>query len=265
VPSTTINGIDIAYERSGSGPRLLFVNGTGATLDRSGPMISAFTNDFDVLAFDQRGLGRSSCPEDPYTMADLAADALALTDRVGWETFRLAGISFGGMVSQEVAVTAPERIERLALMCTSSGGRGGSSFPLETLVDLEPTERARRSAEILDTRFTPEWLASHDGDRALVDLLATQFLAERPADARRGEELQLRARQGHDVYDRLPRITCPTLVAAGRTDGIAPPANGAAIAAQISGAELQIFDGGHIFFVQDPTAFPAILEFLGER
>jgi 3-oxoadipate enol-lactonase len=76
------------------------------------------------------------------------------------------------------------------------------------------------------------------------------------------ERIQLQARAGHDVFDRLPRIISPTLVASGRFDGIAPPANGAAIASQIPGAELRRYDGGHGFFVQDPTAIPAVIDFL---
>ena len=83
----------------------------------------------EVVAHDQRGLGRSSIPAGPYTMAQYAADALGLLDAVGWSTCRVVGVSFGGMVAQELAVTAPERVERLALMCTSPGGAGGSSYP----------------------------------------------------------------------------------------------------------------------------------------
>jgi pimeloyl-ACP methyl ester carboxylesterase len=73
-------------------------------------------------------------------------------------TFNLIGVSFGGMVAQEVAVTAPERIQRLVLMCTSSGGMGGSSYPLHELAQLEPEQQAALSAQVKDTRFTPEWL-----------------------------------------------------------------------------------------------------------
>jgi pimeloyl-ACP methyl ester carboxylesterase len=64
------------------------------------------------------------------------------------------------------------------------------------------------------------------------------------------------------VYDRLPRVSCPTLVAAGRYDGIAPPANAEAIASQVPGAELRLYEGGHAFFAQDPQAFPDVIEFL---
>jgi 3-oxoadipate enol-lactonase len=262
MPSANIRGSELYFEQLGSGPGLLFLNGTGATVANASPLLTVFAGAFEVAAFDQRGIGRSALPDGPYSMADLAADALALADHLGWERFRLAGVSFGGMVAQEVAVTAPDRLERLALLCTSSGGAGGSSFPLHSLAEMDPAERMATSARILDTRFTPEWLESHEGDRALTLLMAQRFTTDKSVDVRKGEELQLGARRGHDVYDRLPRITCPTLVASGRYDGIAPAANGKAIARQIPNATMRVFEGGHIFFLQDPQAFPEILEFL---
>jgi 3-oxoadipate enol-lactonase len=175
------------------------------------------------------------------------------------------GLSFGGMVAQEVAVSSPERLDRLALLCTSSGGQGGASYPLQNLAAMEPEERTAVSARLLDTRFTDEWLTAHDGDRALATLLTRHFTTDKPEPVRRAEALQLRARTGHDAYERLPRISCPTLVATGRYDGIAPVANGAAIVSQLPNGKLEEFDGGHVFFAQDPSAFPRIIEFLGIR
>jgi 3-oxoadipate enol-lactonase len=262
MPLARLNGAEIHYERIGAGPPLLFLNGTGATVANTAPFVTPFAEKCEVVAFDQRGLGRSTVPDEPYVMADLAADALALADLLEWEQFRLVGLSFGGMVAQELAVTTPDRIDRLALLCTSPGGAGGASFPLQTLADLDAAELARVSAQILDTRFTPDWLENHADDRALAALLGQRFTIEQTEDVRRGEELQLLARSRHDVFDRLPKITCPTLVASGRYDGIAPAANGAAIATQIPNATLQLFEGGHLFFVQDPSAMPEILDFL---
>jgi pimeloyl-ACP methyl ester carboxylesterase len=169
------------------------------------------------------------------------------------------------MVAQELAVTVPDRIERLALLCTSPGGSGGSSFPLHELDDLEPDERASRLVRLLDTRFTPEWLASHPQDQALVGYLAAQYTAEPSPGTRRGEQAQLEARRHHDVVDRLVHITAPTLVASGRYDGIAPPDNGRAIAERIPGARLALYEGGHAFVAQDPAALPEIVTFLGDR
>ncbi len=259
MPTVTVNGIDVYYERRGAGPPLLFFNGSGATLETSAPIIEQFRRHFDVVAHDQRGLGRTSIPPGPYTMADYAADAAALADHVGWATSAAVGISFGGMVAQEYAVTFPERVSRLALLCTSAGGAGGASYPLHELAELTPAEQAAIALTLLDTRFTPDWLATHPRDRALVDMRA-----ERPpssGEQRRGELEQLEARRHHDVWDRLPKIAAPTLVACGRYDAIAPPANSEAIAAQIP-AELRLYEGGHLFFVQDPTAMPDVIAFL---
>ena len=142
MPSANLNGIDVHYERGGDGPPLLFCNGSGATLESSAPVIARFREHFDVVAHDQRGLGRTTIPAGPYTMADYAADAAALLDHVGWERCAVVGISFGGMVAQELAVTWPERITRLALVCTSPGGPGRASYPLHELAELPPAEAA---------------------------------------------------------------------------------------------------------------------------
>ena len=259
MPTVRANGIDLYYERLGSGPPLLWLNGSGATIAQVAPLLGPYAAHFDVLIHDQRGLGRTEVPPGPYTMADYAADALALLDAVGWDRARVVGISFGGMVAQELAVTAPDRVERLALLCTSPGGKGGASYPLHELAALPPDERASLHGTLLDTRFDRAWLEEHPGDRAIVDLMNGR------AEATEGARLQLEARKDHDVWQRLDRITCPTLVASGRYDGIAGPENGAAIASRISGARLRLFEGGHLFMVQDRTATPAVIDFLLEE
>jgi 3-oxoadipate enol-lactonase len=257
-----VNGIDLYYERSGDGPTLLFFNGSMSTLEQTRMLVDVYAGRFDVIAHDQRGLGKTEIPPGPYSMADYAADALALLDDLGVERCRVVGTSFGGMVAQEFAVTAPERVERLALLCTSPGGADASSYPLHELNALPPDERVARSMTLMDSRFDPEWLATHDLDRMLVECLSSRVGSPEGSEAARGESEQMEARKGHDVCDRLGRITCPTLVASGRYDGIAPPPNGEAIASRIPGAEMRVYEGGHAFFAQDPTAFPEILDFL---
>jgi pimeloyl-ACP methyl ester carboxylesterase len=259
VPTARANGIDLYYERIGSGPPLLWLNGSGSTIAQVAPLLGPYTDRFEVLIHDQRGLGRTEVPAGPFTMADYAADALALLDQVGWERPRVLGISFGGMVAQELAVAAPGRIERLALLCTSPGGAGGSSYPLHELRSLAPGDRARLHGKLLDTRFDEAWLADHPNDKALVDMMGA-----RP-EPTQGAVLQLEARREHDVWDRLDRVTCPTLVASGRYDGIAAPENGEAIASRIPGAQLRLFEGGHMFMVQDRSATGTVIDFLLEH
>jgi 3-oxoadipate enol-lactonase len=262
VPTASLNGIDVYFERRGSGPSLLFLNGSGSNLAVAAPLIDGYAEHFDVAAHDQRGLGLTAIPPGPYSMADYAADAAALLDHIGWARCRVVGVSFGGMVAQELAVTWPERIERLALVCTSPGGAERSSYPLHELSALPPEERGSQTLQLCDTRWTPEWLPSNPDDRVLIEGLLGRGAFPRTEEQLRGEREQLLARSHHDVTDRLHRITAPTLVACGRYDGIAPLANGEAIAARIPGAELRIYEGGHLFVSQDARARPAIAAFL---
>jgi pimeloyl-ACP methyl ester carboxylesterase len=262
MPTVTANGIAVYFERAGTGPPLLFLNGSGSTIETSRLLIDLFKPRFDVLVHDQRGLGKTEIPSEPYSMADYAADAIAVLDAVGWQRCRVVGVSFGGMVAQELAVTAPARVERLALVCTSPGGVGGASYPLHELVDLDPDAHADAHVRLMDTRFDDAWLAAHPNDQALVDMMNRRRGGERSSEQLRGERAQLDARQYHDVCSRLSVVASPTLVASGRYDAIAPPSNGAAIAERIPGAELRVYEGGHAFFAQDRRALLDILDFL---
>lgn len=263
MPTLRLPDLDLHYELRGSGRPLLLCNGSGATIEGSGPLIGALAQHFQVVVHDQRCLGRTGVPATQPTMADYAADAIALLDHLQLDRALVFGISFGGMVALELAVTAPERIARLALLCTSAGGAGGSSFPLHELASLPPEERASVSLRNLDRRFTPEWLQTHPHDQALVQAMFQRSTRERSAEEVRGEAMQLEARRHHDVWDRLDRITAPTFIASGRYDGQAPMENSEALAERIAGSEHRTYEGGHAFVFQDRSALPDIVEFLG--
>jgi 3-oxoadipate enol-lactonase len=262
VATLTLADIELHYEIVGAGPRLLMFNGSGSSIEAARPLVDAFAAHFQVLVHDQRGLGRTTVPVHLPTMADYARDAAALLDHVGWPTTRVFGISFGGMVAQEFAVTFPARVTRLALVCTSSGGIGGSSYPLHELAALPPEERTAIALRNLDSRFDPDWLATHALDRAIAANAVARAAAARTAEQRRGEAMQLEARRLHDVWDRLGGIACPTLIACGEFDGVAPPANSEAIHRVVGGSELRRYQGGHLFIYQDAQALPDVIEFL---
>jgi 3-oxoadipate enol-lactonase len=258
-----INGIEVYYERAGSGPPLLFISGTGGDL-RVKPNVfdGPLPRSFDVLAYDQRGLGRTSKPDVPYAMAQYADDAAALLDHVGWPEALVIGVSFGGMVAQELALRHPELVKRLVLACTSPGGAGGASYPFHEIEHLRGEARARHLIPISDTRRDPAWIAANPEQYAqFVAMAAADPYAHEPGHAA-GAHRQVEARAKHDTWDRLPQIRCPVLVAAGRYDGIALPATQERMAARIPGARLRLFDGGHLFLLQDRAAYPAITDFL---
>jgi pimeloyl-ACP methyl ester carboxylesterase len=261
MPVLTATGFDLYYERTGQGPHLLFLTGSGTTVEQSRLLTDLFAPTFDTVTFDYRGMGRSDRSPEPYGMVDLAADGLALLDELGWDAAAVVGISFGGMVAQEVAVSWPGRVNRLALLCTSPGGAGGSSYPLHELDALSAAERSARLATLIDSRFDDGWLRSHPGDRMLLQALEDRA---QPLDPVRTDAArqQLEARRHHDVWGRLHHVVCPTLIACGRYDGIAPPANSRAIASRIRQSEWREYEGGHAFLVQDARAAPDVTGFL---
>jgi 3-oxoadipate enol-lactonase len=260
MPTAELDVVTLFYELAGKGPPLLSISGSGGDLrNPPGPFAWPGADGFSLLAFDHRDLGRSvSRFREQPTMGDFARDALALVDHVGWERFSVFGLSFGGMVAQELALAAGDRVERLVLAATSAGGRCGASYPLHELYGLTPQERGERLVRLLDTRA--------ESDAALAQAIAGYLTVDRSfatgEAAPAGLLRQLEARRHHDTCERLGALRVPTLVVAGSFDGIAPAGNSSALAQAIPGARMDVFEGGHGFLLQDPKAWPAIAEFL---
>jgi 3-oxoadipate enol-lactonase len=162
MPTAHVNGLDIYHEQAGSGPPLLFISGTGGDLrNKPNQFDGPFPKAFDMVSYDQRGLGRSAKPDVAYTMADYADDASALMGELGIEKAHVIGVSFGGMVAQELALRHPLRVKRLVLACTSPGGEGGASFPFHEIDHLKGVDRARHMIPISDTRRDAAWAAAN--------------------------------------------------------------------------------------------------------
>jgi 3-oxoadipate enol-lactonase len=263
MPRERIGDIDIHFERQGKGPPLLFISGTGGDL-RNKPNVldGPFPKTFEILAYDQRGLGRTAKPDKTYSMAGYADDAAALMDHLGWTDALVVGVSFGGMVAQELVLRHPSKVRRLVLACTSPGGAGGASFAFHEIGHLDRRERARYLIPISDTRSDAAWATANPAAYdQWVAMTAADPFADEPGHAM-GARRQLEARALHDTWDRLPHIGCPVLIAGGRHDGIALPETQSRMAGRIPGAQLRMFEGGHMFLLQDRTANSAIIEFL---
>lgn len=261
MPYATASETRLYYERHGTGCPVLFLAGVGSDLRcKSNIYTSYLANRFDILALDHRGTGQSDKPDTAYTMEQYAQDAVAVLDAVGWHSAHVIGVSFGGMVAQELAIRNPQRVRSLVLCCTTSGGAGGSSYPIHELSGLTPDERARKMLGIGDTRYNQAWQAKHPQETA-------QMLANAAADASpflkqpsgiAGITRQIEARSHHNTYDRLPAISVPTLICGGKHDGQAKPEAVRNLHRQIPGAELHFFEGGHGFLNQDPNAYKLI-------
>lgn len=260
------NGLNFFLERRGSGEPLLFLGGTGWDLrDRPNPLDGPLAKEFEVILFDQRGMGQSDKPVSEYTMADYANDAAGILDALGIASAHVVGFSFGGMVAQELAIRHPGKVRRLVLAGTTSGGAGGSSYPIHEFLDLDPATRARRGLEIMDNSFTPQWQAENPQESARL-IRERMILGARRADdaeLEAAKRRQLMARAQHDCYDRLHQIQAPTLVIAGQRDGQAPVELAQNLTAGIADARLVIVPGAHHTLLGgSPDAYTAMLEFL---
>ncbi len=264
-----VNGIEIYHEVHGAhdGTRVVLISGTGSDLRADPqraehPLVLA---GFRVLMFDQRGLGQTSKPDQPYSMAEYGDDAAALMRAIGWSSAAIIGISFGGMVAQHLAIRHPQLVDRLVLACTSSGGAGGSSFDLLALNDLPEDERVAISVRVMDSRndlstSPPTWAPGFE--RLVRQSAAARRLTLDDPTAARGAYRQLEARAAHDTWEQLASVSIATLCLGGRYDNQAPVDNMRRLADRMPNAHLKLFEGGHGFLLQDPTAWPAAIAFL---
>ena len=266
MPFAHVRDLSVYYELHGSGDPVLNISGTGGDL-RANPLRShgVLEQNFEVLMYDQRGLGQTSKPSEAYTMAEYADDAVALMDELGWARAHVVGTSFGGMVAQHVVLRHPDRVNRLVLACTSAGGEGGDSFDLLAVADLAAEERFKVTLPILDTRNDPR--AKPPVYAPMFAELVTIMMSRPPLNsddpsAAIGARRQLEARRDHNTWVELASVAAPTLVIGGTYDMQAPPENLRRLAERIPGATLVFCDGGHLFMLQDPTAWPTIVAFL---
>jgi len=137
MPFVAVRDLQMYYEIRGTGPRLLSISGTGGDLRRSPNIFEiAIARYFEILAYDQRGLGQTSRPDIPIPWLIMPTiQCIARSVRVG--SLLRNGHLLRGMVAQEFALRYAHRVERLVLVSTSSGGKGGASYPLHEFVDLQ--------------------------------------------------------------------------------------------------------------------------------
>jgi 3-oxoadipate enol-lactonase len=252
VPIASASGIELSYDRAGEGPPLLLIMGmSGTRLHWGEPFLGELRRDFDVIAYDHRGVGRSTRLEGALTIRDLATDAATLMAALELESAHVMGISMGGMIAQELALAAPERIQTLTLGCTYCGGPGSMLGGPEVRGRLASAMQSGDRAHALRTA----WELNVSGPTAADDDSYARFLAigEQYAVAVPVIMAQMQAIAAHDTSARLGAIAAPTLVVHGSEDVMIPPANGAIIAGRIPGARLELVAGaGHMFWWERP-------------
>jgi 3-oxoadipate enol-lactonase len=243
----------LGYELGGPehAPVLVLSNSMGTTMamwdEQQGPLAERMR----VLRYDHRGHGASEVPPGPYRIEQLGADVLDLLDDLGLERVSFCGLSLGGMVGMWLAASAPERIDRLALCCTSAKVDADAYWQRAAKV------RAAGTSSVVDDVvarwFTPAFrrTASETVDRAVAMLLAT------PDEGYAG---CCEALTTMDLRADLPAISAPTLVIAGGDDPATPPPHAEAIVAAIAGARLEVVaDAAHLANIEQPQRVTRLL------
>jgi pimeloyl-ACP methyl ester carboxylesterase len=252
VPHAVANRQRLHYLRRGSGEPLLLIQGlSGNHLHWGERFLSELEPAFETIAYDHRGIGLSDPAPAGYTIADLADDAAALLQALDLQSVHVMGVSMGGMVAQELALRAPQRVRTLTLGATYAGGPGSVRTDPAVVQRLGQLFMAGRVGDAMRELIRFNVSERFASDPANLEPFA-QIAAQLPASM---DVLmaQFQAVGGHDTSARLERIAAPTLVVHGSDDRILPVANAHAIAARVPGARLEIVDGvGHLFWWERP-------------
>lgn len=224
----------LAYSLTGppGAPVLVLGGSLGTTRDMWRPQVDALGGRYRLLAFDHRGHGASPAPPGPYQIDDLGTDLLALLDALDLARVHYAGLSLGGMLGMWLASRAPDRVDRLALLCTAA-----YLPPAQGWLDRAATVRTHGmgaiASPVLARWFTPGYPAGHPDT---VTNLRAQFVANPPE----GYAGCCEAIAALDLRPALPGITAPTLVLSGADDLAIPPPLGAEIAAAVPDARFDV-------------------------
>lgn len=257
---TTGDGCRIAYRFDGpdDAPVLMLSNSLGTSLDMWAPQMAAWTRDFRVLRYDQRGHGASDAPVGAYSMDRLGRDVVELLDALGLAKVHFCGLSLGGMVGQWLGVHAPDRLDRLVLANTSSwmGPPSGWDARIALVREQGMAPLAQASVE---RWFTPEFVAA--APDAIAPIVAT-LKATNPT----GYTGCCAAIRDMDMRPVAGLIRRPALVIGGLRDPSTPPSHSEALAAAIPGATIKMLEAAHLANVEQPAPFAdAVLAHLFAR
>ncbi|MGH2971707.1 MAG: alpha/beta fold hydrolase [Gaiellaceae bacterium] len=229
-----------------------------------GPLPQLLADDFRVVLVDNRGVGDSDAPPGPYSVSEMAEDVVAVLDAVGNDHANVFGVSLGGFIAQELALSHPGRVKKLVLCSTSPGGAEAYSMPergVEAFGRYPTMEReaglrlmAENSLGAHAVRERPE----------LVDEVYAYRLERAPSVE--AWEAQRVAAMAFDAFDRVPKIAAPTLVIHADADTVIDAGNGELLADRIPSARmLRIPDRGHLVMWQEGAMLaPVVRDFLHE-
>ena len=247
-------GAKIYYQTRGKGDPLVLLMGFGADGNVWELHAAAYEKHFQCIILDNRGVGLSDQPKGPYTTKMMAADTIAVMDHLGIQRAKVAGISMGGAIAQEVALNHPERVSCLLLISTWPIFNNYAKTVYENLKKLRVTSKPDDFMELLQLWiYAPPYY-----ELGMADLKEGQTAAKENDNpqSQDGFEGQLDACIHHDTVDRLDQIKTPTLITIGDMDIFTPPAFSEILHQGIAGSQIVHFrTGGHVHHWEDLERF----------
>jgi len=255
-----VGDLEMAYRIDGSGEPVILIGGFCMVKESWELQVVDLSKHFSVISFDNRGVGKTTVPSEPFSIADMAADTVGLMDALDIDSAHIFGVSMGGLIAQILALDYPDRVERVVLGCTSHGGRHAVQPEKAVMAVLaKASDPTMRVEEAVRTR--------------LPVVLSDQFIREEPERVEEfvglavrhwptpeGAAGQMGALSVFNVKRRLGEIRCPVLAITGSEDRMMPPENSGLLAEGIEGAEHYVVDGaGHSFFFEKPDEVNGVL------
>ncbi len=261
MPTMPIAGGSLFFEIAGHGPGILMIQGTGVTGSAWSPQVENLRENYTCVTFDNRGIGRSQASAESLSIQQMAADALALLDHLKWDSVHVVGHSMGGLIAEQLALTAPDRVRSLSLLCTfASGSEAARLTPATIWMGIRTrvgTADMRRRA-FLEMLFPANWLQAQD--RTAVAARVAELVGRDLADSPPIMMKQLQAMRAFNRSAELATISVPTLVVSARHDPIATASYGRALARLIPGSHyVEIPDASHGVTIQEPAKVNALL------
>ncbi len=262
MPYVPTRDIITYYEEAGTGEPLVLIMGLSGDLQGWALTAPALARHFRVITYDNRGAGRTSAPDRPYTIAGMADDLAALLDALKIDKAHILGFSMGGYVAQEFALKYPSRVNRLILLATAASVDGYGRVVLGNWINVQRSNMSREHI----VRFRAPYLYTSNllDDEARYERSIQNSVSNPYAQQDHAFLRQAHAILAWDASARAGGIKAETLVMVGKEDLLVPPRNSEKLNKLIPGSKLQVLDGGHLGAMEFPNEYnAAILEFLG--
>ncbi len=270
----SVGDIDIAYKMFGKGEPILLISGASAGIDSWDPStLASLSSNHTVIVFDSRGLGNTTTGSKPYTIEQLANDTASLLDALGIRRADVLGLSLGSFIAQQLAITYPEKVNRLILVASSCGGEDGIPKPphfaqlQSEIVDKALSNVSISQEEIkslISASLGAGWIRLHPESLEDIPESKDMFASISPNIIMQQNNIGMRweATNWNGACDELSRLSKPTLVITGTDDNAyIPHENSLIIAGKIPGAWLiQIENAGHAVMDQYPDEINKILQ-----